>query len=53
MSQPTELTPRGGARIALINRGETPSDDAAALRVWAGIAEAQPPAVELLRRAPA
>ena len=40
---------RSGARVILVNRGETPYDGAATLRVWAGIAEVIPPAVERLR----
>ena len=34
----------GGARVALVNRGETPYDGAVALRVWAGIGDVLPPA---------
>ena len=43
---------RSGARVILVNRGETPYDETATLRVWAwaGIAEVIPPAVERLRR---
>ena len=41
---------RSGARVILVNRGETPYDEAVTLRVWAGIAEVIPPAVERLRR---
>jgi hypothetical protein len=37
--------------VVLVNRGETPHDEAATLRVWAGIAEVIPPAVERARRA--
>jgi NAD-dependent deacetylase len=44
------LALRSGARVALVNRGETPYDGAATLRVWAGIGEVLPPAVELARR---
>jgi NAD-dependent SIR2 family protein deacetylase len=44
------LALRSGARIILVNRGETPYDEAVTLRVWAGIAEVIPPAVERLRR---
>ena len=35
-----------GARVVLVNRGETPYDDVATLRLWAGIGEVIPPAVE-------
>ena len=46
------LALRSGARVILVNRGETPYDEAVTLRVWAGIAEVIPPAVERLRRPP-
>jgi NAD-dependent protein deacetylase/lipoamidase len=39
-----------GARVVLINRGKTPYDGAAMLRVWAGIGEVIPPAVERVTR---
>ena len=39
-----------GARVVLVNRGETPYDGAATLRVWAGIGEVIPPAVERAKR---
>ncbi len=35
-----------GARVILINQGETPYDEIVALRVWAGIGEVIPPAIE-------
>src|SRR5215207_7595178 len=38
-----------GARVVLVNRGETPYDEAAALRLWEGIGEVLPPAVGLLK----
>jgi NAD-dependent SIR2 family protein deacetylase len=41
---------RAGARVALINEGKTPYDRAATLRVWAGIGEVLPPAVERAKR---
>ena len=41
---------RSGAHVALVNRGETPYDGAATLRVWAGIGEVLPPAVERAKR---
>ena len=40
-----------GARVVLINRGQTPYDGAATLRVRTGIGEVIPPAVERARRA--
>jgi NAD-dependent SIR2 family protein deacetylase len=42
---------QSGARVALVNRGETPYDEAVTLRVWAGIADVLPPAVERFKRA--
>ena len=44
------LTLRSRARVVLVNRGETPYDGVATLRVWAGIGEVIPPAVELARQ---
>jgi NAD-dependent deacetylase len=35
-----------GARVVVVNRGETPYDGAATLRIWTGIGEVIPPAVE-------
>jgi NAD-dependent SIR2 family protein deacetylase len=35
-----------GAKVVLINKGETPYDDVATLRIWDGIGEVFPPAVE-------
>jgi NAD-dependent SIR2 family protein deacetylase len=35
-----------GARVVLVNRGETPYDRAVTLRAWTGIGEVIPPAVE-------
>lgn len=37
------------ARVVIVNRGETPYDDFVTLRLWDGIAEVLPPAVELLK----
>ena len=37
---------RTGARVVLINKGETPYDQVATLRSWDGIAEVLPPAVQ-------
>jgi NAD-dependent SIR2 family protein deacetylase len=45
------LALRGGARVTIVNQGETPYDDAATLRVWAGIGDVLPPAVERVARA--
>jgi NAD-dependent deacetylase len=44
------LALKSGARIVLINRGKTPYDRAATLRVWTGIGEVIPPAVERTKR---
>ena len=41
----------GGARVVLVNQGETPYDQRVSLRVWAGIGDVLPPAVALVRRA--
>jgi NAD-dependent SIR2 family protein deacetylase len=43
------LALRSGARVVLVNRGKTPYDRTATLRVWAGIGEVIPPAVEKVR----
>ncbi len=43
------LALRSGARVVLVNRGKTPYDKAATLRVWTGIGEVIPPAVERVR----
>jgi hypothetical protein len=45
------LALRSGARVVLVNRGKTPYDGAATLRVWTGIGEVIPPAVERAKRA--
>ncbi len=42
---------RGGARVVLINQGETPYDAVVTLRLWNGIGEVIPPAVELVKAA--
>jgi NAD-dependent deacetylase len=44
------LALKQGARVVLINQGETPYDGAVALRAWEGIGEVIPPAVELVKR---
>jgi NAD-dependent SIR2 family protein deacetylase len=41
---------RSGARVALINRGKTPYDEAVTLRAWTGIAEVIVPAVGRVKR---
>lgn len=45
------LALRSGARVVLVNQGETPYDEAATLRAWTGIGEVIPPAVERMKRA--
>ena len=37
--------------MVLVNQGETPYDEAVTLRMWAGIGEVIPPAVEQVKRA--
>ena len=44
------LALRSGARVVLVNRGETPYDGVATLRVWAGIGEVIPTAVQRATR---
>ena len=44
------LALRSGARVVLVNRGETPYDEVATLRVRAGIGDVLPPAVERAKR---
>ena len=39
-----------GSRVILINQGKTPYDRAATLRVWTGIGEVLPPAIERVRQ---
>jgi NAD-dependent SIR2 family protein deacetylase len=39
------------ARVVLVNQGETPYDEFVELRMWEGIGEVIPPAVELVKRA--
>ena len=41
---------RYGARVLLVNQGETPYDEVVTLRVWTGIGEVIPPAVERLKQ---
>ena len=45
------LALRAGARVALVNRGETPYDDVVTLRARAGIGDVLPSAVERVGRA--
>ncbi len=45
------LALRSGARVVLANQGKTPYDEAVTLRVWRGIGEVIPPAVERVKRA--
>ena len=40
-----------GARVVLVNRGKTPYDEAVTMRVWTGIGDVVPPAVEWVKRA--
>src|SRR5215211_5215868 len=42
---------RSGSRVVLVNKGKTPYDRKATLRVWAGIGEVIPPGVERAKRA--
>ena len=44
------LVLRSGARVVLVNQGATPYDASATLRVWAGIREVIPPAVERVQQ---
>ena len=39
-----------GARVVLVNRGETPYDEVVTLRAWTGIGETIPPAVQRAKR---
>ena len=41
---------RAGARVVLVNRGKTPYDRAATLRVWTGIGEVIPLAVDQVKQ---
>jgi NAD-dependent SIR2 family protein deacetylase len=40
----------GGARVVLVNQGETPYDEVATLRTWAGLGCVIPPAVERVKQ---
>jgi len=39
-----------GAKVVLINQGETPYDDVVSLRLWEGIGDVLPPAVERVKQ---
>ena len=41
---------RAGARVVLVNRGETPYDDRVTMRLWDGIGDVLPPAVERVKQ---
>ena len=45
------LALRSGSQVVLANRGKTPYDEAVTLRVWTGIGDVVPPAVERVKRA--
>jgi NAD-dependent SIR2 family protein deacetylase len=45
------LALKEGAQIVLVNQGETPYDRFVTLRVWEGISDVLPPAIELVKRA--
>ena len=42
---------QAGARVVLINQGETPYDEVVTLRLWSGIGDVLPPAVERVKAA--
>jgi len=44
------LALESGGRVILINHGKTPYDSTATLRVWTGIGEVLPPAIQLVRQ---
>jgi NAD-dependent deacetylase len=44
------LALKSGARVVLANQGETPYDEAVALRVWTDIGEVIPPAVQRVKQ---
>ena len=43
------LAARSGARVVLLNRGETPYDHVISMRLWEGISDVLPPAVERVK----
>ncbi len=45
------LALRSGARVLLVNQGETPYDQIVTLRAWTGIGDVIPPSVERVKRA--
>ncbi len=45
------LALRSRSPVVVVNQGETPYDEVVTLRVWSGIGEVMPPAVDLVRRA--
>jgi NAD-dependent deacetylase len=45
------LSIKQGAKVVLVNQGETPYDAVVSLRLWNGIGEVIPPAVERVKRA--
>ena len=45
------LALQSGARVVLVNRGETPYDEVVGLRLWEGIGDVIPPAVERMKGA--
>jgi NAD-dependent deacetylase len=44
------LALRSGAKVVLTNQGETPYDEVVTLRMWTGIGDVIPPAVERVKR---
>jgi len=44
------LALRSGAQVVLTNQGKTPYDEVVTLRMWTGIGEVIPPAVERVKR---
>jgi NAD-dependent deacetylase len=44
------LALRSGAQVVLANQGETPYDEVVTLRMWTGIGDVIPPAVERVKR---
>lgn len=45
------LALKQGARVVLVNQGETPYDEVVTLRLWEGIGEVMPPVVDRVERA--
>ena len=44
------LSLKEGARVVLVNQGETPYDEVVTLRLWDGIGQVLPPAVEIVKQ---